>query len=266
MDEYFPFWQYFNLSKALKNKQILHAKPILSFLRSIKSPKEIANIKKANEISLWVHEQALNSLREGIKMSELDKIYRDLHISQGCTDPWGGGSFGIASSYIHGTAQDIKLKEGMVILADAGAKYNGYFSDVSRTICFGKPTDEISKAWDLAQKCQIEGINALKPGAPSENVDLAIREVLEKNNYKPSYTYLPHRAGHGIGLDIHEDPFLVEGNKNLLEPGMVVAFDGAFYIDQKFGIRLEDNFVITEDGCEIFGNKLATDINNPFGK
>lgn len=109
------------------------------------------------------------------------------------------------------------------------------------------------------------GIAALYPGAECQGVDLAIRKVLEKEGYSPSYKFLPHRSGHGIGLDVHEPPFLVEGNKQKIEPGMIFAFDGAFYVEGKFGIRLEDNFLVTESGVEIFGNKLATAIDKPFG-
>ena len=266
MDEHFPYWQFNSIAQNYATASYNNAKQITTGIRAIKSLNEQACIRKANEISLQVHETALDHLYEGMKMSELDAIYEQLHIENGCTEPWGGGSFGIASSFIHGTIQDIQLEEGMVILADAGAKYNGYFSDVSRTVVFGKASQEVKDAWEIAQISQIAGIQALKAGNPCEMVDLSIRMVLEKAGYSPSYTYLPHRVGHGIGLDIHEEPFLVEGNKTPLKEDMVVAFDGAFYIHNKFGIRLEDNFIVTADGCEVLGHKLAHSIDLAFGK
>ena len=265
IDEHFPFWQFDRIAKSYGSASYVNGDKICRELRSIKSIKEQAYMRRASEISLQVHEEAFAELCEGMFMSELESLYKKLHIQKGMYDTWGGGSFAHTSSFIHGSIQDISLKSGMVILADAGAKYKGYYSDISRTVVFGKPSEEVKTAWSIAKECQIAGMDALKPGEPCESVDLEIRRVLESNNYKPSYKYLPHRVGHGLGIDIHEWPFLVEGSKDIIKPGMVFAFDGAFYVGGKFGIRLEDNYLITENGFEVFGNKQATSIDMPFG-
>jgi Xaa-Pro dipeptidase len=265
VDEGIPFWYYKNLTKALPTATYKEASVVTHPLRAIKSMKEISLHRRATEISLEVHALALGSIYEGMTQDEMDWIYKEGHERKGSTNVWGGGSFGLASSYIHGTLQRFVLEPGTVILADSGASVHGYTSDVSRTVTFGKPSDEVKKAWDVAKKCQMAGIAAMYPGAFCEGVDLAIRKVLEKEGYTPTYKFLPHRCGHGIGLDIHEPPYLVEGNKQKIEPGMTFAFDGAFYLEGKFGIRIEDNFLVTENGVEIFGNKLATAIGKPFG-
>ena len=265
VDEGIPFWYFKNLSKALPTANYVEASLITHRMRAIKSQKEINMHRRATEISLEVHSLALGSIYEGMTQDEIDWLYKEGHERKGSTNVWGGASFGPASSHIHGTLQRFVLEPGTVILADSGASVYGYSSDVSRTITFGKPSDEVMKAWEVAKKCQTAGIAALMPGAECQGVDLAIRKVLEKEGYVPTYKYLPHRVGHGIGLDIHEPPYLVEGNKQRLEPGMIFAFDGAFYLEGKFGIRLEDNFLVTENGAEVFGNRLATAIDKPFG-
>ena len=265
VDEGIPFWYYKNLTKALPTATYKEASVVTQPMRAIKSEKEISMHRRATEISLEVHALALGSMYEGMTQDEMDWLYKEGHERKGSTNVWGGGSFGPASSYIHGTIQRFVLEPGSVILADSGASVHGYASDVSRTVTFGKPTDEVKKAWDVAKKCQMAGIAALYPGAECEGVDLAIRKVLQNEGYSPTYKFLPHRVGHGIGLDIHEPPYLVEGNKQKVEPGMIFAFDGAFYVEGKFGIRIEDNFLVTDSGVEIFGNKLATAIDKPFG-
>lgn len=260
-----PFWYYRKLSKALPLAHYKEGSLVTHPLRAIKSVKEIGMHRRATEISLEVHALALGSIFEGMTQDEMDWLYKEGHERKGATNVWGGGSFGPASSYIHGTLQRYMLEQGSVILADSGASVHGYTSDISRTITFGKPSDEVKRAWDVAKKCQLAGIAALYPGAECQGVDLAIRRVLEKEGYTPTYKFLPHRSGHGIGLDVHEPPYLVEGNNQKVEPGMIFAFDGAFYVEGKFGIRIEDNFLVTDNGVDILGNKLATAIDRPFG-
>lgn len=260
-----PFWYYDHLAKAGGNARYLSADPVTIKLRSIKSPKEISLIRRATEISLKVHEVCLGSLREGMSEGELNSMYAEAHEKLGAHSPWGGGSFGPASSYVHGTTRKFNLEPGMVILADAGAKVHGYSSDVSRTTVFGEPSDEVKRAWETALKGQRAGIEAVKPGAACQDVDREIRRVLEENGYGPGYKNLGHRVGHGIGLNVHEHPYLVEGNTTPMEVGMTFAFDGALYVEGEFGIRFEDNVVVTQEGCEVFGNRVAVSMERLFG-
>lgn len=234
-------------------------------LRQIKSDKEIALMRRSAEISLKAHKLALDSLEEGMSEERLNSIYAEAHRRMGATDPWGGGSFGLASSFVHGTTQKFSLEKGMVILCDAGASFGGYCSDVSRTTVFGSPSARVLKALETGIKAQRAGINAVKPGVACQEVDRAIRRVLEENGYGPGYHNLPHRVGHGLGLDVHEHPYLVEGCDTPMQPGMTFAFDGAMYVDGEFGIRFEDDIVVTEDGCEVFGDSLAVSLERLFG-
>ncbi|MDN5204105.1 Xaa-Pro peptidase family protein [Fulvivirgaceae bacterium BMA10] len=265
IDEGMPFWYFSRFKKSLPYANFTDANQITNKLRSIKSGKEIALIRRASEISLQVHKIAFSSLFEGMTEHDINRIYHEAHEKLGASNVWGGASFGPASSFVHGTQQTFVLREGMVILADSGGAVDHYTSDISRTITFGSPPEKVRAAWEVARKAQLAGIEAIRPGVTCESVDLAIRKVIEDSGWLPSYKYLRHRAGHGIGLEVHEPPYLVEGNKTPLEENMVVSFDGAIYFEGEFGIRLEDNIRVTEDGCEIFGDQLATSIETPLG-
>jgi Xaa-Pro dipeptidase len=142
----------------------------------------------------------------------------------------------------------------------------GYQSDITRTTIFGKPTDRQQQIWNLERKAQGAAFAAAKPGASCESVDAAARKVITDFGFGPDYKVpgLPHRTGHGIGLDIHEWTYLVRGNKTILEPGMCFSDEPMIAIYEEFGVRLEDCMYITEDGARFF-SKQSPAIDRPFG-
>lgn len=259
------YWYSGRVWEEISDLQGCCADSVTIPLRQIKSEKEISLMRRSAEISIKAHQLALDSLEEGMSEEQLNSIYAEAHRRMGATDPWGGGSFGLASSFVHGTTQKFSLEKGMVILCDAGASFGGYCSDVSRTTVFGTPSDKVLKAVEAGIKSQRAGIEAVRPGVACQEVDRAIRRVLEECGYGPGYNNLPHRVGHGLGLDVHEHPYLVEGCDTVMQPGMTFAFDGAMYVDGEFGIRFEDDVVVTEDGCEVFGDSLAVSLERLFG-
>jgi Xaa-Pro aminopeptidase len=129
------------------------------------------------------------------------------------------------------------------VLIDAGCKVRGYSSDVTRTICFGPPTDEIRRVYAAVDKSQLAGITALKAGATGEEVDRAARAVLEEAGYGAAFT---HRLGHGLGMDGHEEPYLVRGNKRALVAGNTVTVEPGVYLPERFGVRIEDDYAVRE--------------------
>jgi Xaa-Pro dipeptidase len=151
--------------------------------------------------------------------------------------------FGPSSALPHGGPGDRRLTAGSVVLIDAGCRVRGYTSDVTRTVSFGSPSDEVRKVYAVVDKAQIAGIEAIKAGAHAEDVDRAARRVIEDAGYGAFFT---HRLGHGLGMDGHEPPYLVRGNATPLLPGNTVTVEPGVYLPGKFGVRIEDDYATLE--------------------
>jgi Xaa-Pro dipeptidase len=153
-----------------------------------------------------------------------------------------------------------------MVLVDDGCSVEGYQSDITRTTVFGKPTARQREIWNLERKAQDAALAAAKPGATCESVDAAARKVITDYGFGPGYKVpgLPHRTGHGIGLEGHEWTYLVKGNKTRLEPGMCFSDEPMIAIYGEFGVRLEDCMYITADGARMFTKQSPT-IDQPFG-
>jgi len=176
----------------------------------------------------------------------------------------GGPQFGPSTAFPHGSRAPRTLSPGDVIMVDGGCSVEGFSSDVTRTIVFGAPTDKQKRVWDIIKKSQTAALNAARPGAACEDVDAAARKVVEDAGYGPGYKYFAHRVGHGIGLEGHESPYLVRGNRLKLEPGMTFSNEPGIYIYGEFGVRTEDCMVVTSDGARYLGGMEATAIDRPF--
>jgi Xaa-Pro dipeptidase len=175
-------------------------------------------------------------------------------------------SFGKYTAFPHGSSTPQILKEGDVVLMDDGCTVEGYQSDITRTFVFGKPTQRQRDVWEIERKSQDAGFAAAKVGAPCEAVDAAARKVITDAGFGPDYKTpgLPHRTGHGIGLDGHEWTNFVRGNKTLIQPGMCFSDEPTIVIYGEFGIRLEDCLYITESGPKFF-TEQSKSIDKPFG-
>jgi Xaa-Pro dipeptidase len=174
-------------------------------------------------------------------------------------------SFGKNTAFPHGSTVPQTLHEGDMILLDDGCSVEGYQSDITRAVVFGKPSARQKEIWALERKAQDAALAAAKPGATCESVDAAARKVITDAGFGPGYKLpgLPHRTGHGIGLDIHEWTYLVKGNKTRLEPGMCFS-DEPMIVTGEFGVRLEDCMYITDRGVRTF-SKQSPAIDQPFG-
>ncbi len=149
-------------------------------------------------------------------------------------------------------------------MVDGGCSIEGFQSDVTRTIVFGSSTDKQKRVWDVVRKAQSEALKAVRPGAACEDIDRAARKVVEDAGFGPDYKYFGHRVGHGIGMQGHEYPYLVRGNTLKLQPGMTFSDEPGIYIYGEFGVRIEDCFVVTEDGGLILGGMESSAIDSPF--
>ncbi len=265
LEEQVRFFVFDGIRKAAPGIELVSADPVSAACRMIKSPAEIALMQRANDITIAAYRAGLATLHEGMTQFELrnniEAAYRALGV-QGEV----AVSFGKYTAFPHGSIQPQKLQPGDVVQIDDGCHVDGYQSDITRTVVFGKPTARQIEIWNLERKAQDAAFAAAKPGATCESVDAAARKVMTDFGFGPDYKVpgLPHRTGHGIGLDIHEWTYLVRGNKTRLQPGMCFSDEPMIAIYGEFGIRLEDCMYITEDGARMF-TKQSPAIDQPFG-
>jgi Xaa-Pro dipeptidase len=253
------------VSKLAPALEFTSADPVTAACRMIKSPAEIALMQRANDITIAAYKAALGSLQEGMTQRELSANIGAAYQALGVQGE-AMASFGQYTAYPHGSIEPQKLREGDFVLIDDGCRVEGYQSDITRTVIFGKPTDRQRQIWSLERKAQDAALAAAKPGATCESVDAAARKVITDAGFGPGYKVpgLPHRTGHGIGLDGHEWTYLVRGNKTRLQPGMCFSDEPMIAIYGEFGVRLEDCMYITEDGARTF-SKQSPAIDQPFG-
>ncbi|MGH9718930.1 MAG: M24 family metallopeptidase [Bryobacteraceae bacterium] len=266
IEEQVRFFVFDGIRKQAPALEYASATPVTAGCRMIKSPAEIALMQRANDITIAAFRFALAKLREPMTQAELRADIAAGYREQGL--PGGGAliGFGKASAFPHGSVQPQLLHEGDIVLIDGGCSIEGYQSDITRTTVFGKATARQKQIWDLERKAQDAAFAAARTGATCESVDAAARKVITDAGFGPDYKVpgLPHRTGHGIGLDGHEWTNLVRGNKTRLAPGMCFSDEPMIAIYGEFGIRLEDCFYMAEGGPRFF-TKQSLSIDQPFG-
>jgi len=265
IEERVRFAVYDGIRKEAPSLEFTSADPVTAGCRMIKSPAEIALLQRANDITIEAYRATFATLREGMTNGELANNMSAAFKALGT----GGGAmaiFGKYTAFPHGSIAPQKLREGDFVLIDDGVSVEGYQSDITRTVIFGKPTDRQRQVWDLERQAQDAALKAANVGATCESVDAAARDVITKGGFGPGYKVpgLPHRTGHGIGLDGHEWTNLVKGNKTKIQPGMCFSDEPTIAIYGEFGVRLEDCMYITESGAKMF-TKQSPAIDQPFG-
>jgi Xaa-Pro dipeptidase len=252
------------LRRTLAAAEIVDGAPVTEGCRGTKTAKEIAYMDLANRITKLAYREGFKTLREGMTTRDLAGAISQATQKLGSSGG-GGPQFGPNTAFPHGSRAQRTLHTGDTVLVDGGCGIQGYRSDVTRTVAFGKPSDKQRRVWDIVKKAQDAALKAAKPGATCESVDAAARKVIEDAGYGPGYEYFAHRLGHGIGMEGHEYPYLVKGNTLRMEPGMTFSNEPGIYIYGEFGIRLEDCMVITETGARHLGGLESVSIEEPFG-
>jgi Xaa-Pro dipeptidase len=260
VEERVRFFIVDGVRKEASAATIVDGTPISAGCRMIKSPAEIALMQRANDITLAAFKAAFETLRPGMTQYELGRIISAAHAALGA--PGGNAlvGFGKYSAYPHGSITPQQLVEGDIVLVDGGCRIQGYESDITRTTVFGKPTSRQQQVWDLEKAAQAAALKAAQVGVPCEAVDAAARKVITDAGFGPGYKLpgLPHRTGHGIGLDGHEWTNFVKGNKTPIAPGMCFSDEPMIAIYGEFGVRLEDCLHITESGPKLFTGQAAS--------
>ncbi|MDT8888162.1 M24 family metallopeptidase [Aquirufa regiilacus] len=242
------------LQKAGQQFQLVSGDPVSVTCRLIKSPAEIALMQKANDITTLAIQAGIAALTEGCTPRQISQKIAQKHTELGAQHGFASVTFGVATSFPHGSSRKQILQKGDVVMLDCGCQVDGYESDITRTVVFGEPTQKQIDIWNLEKRAQQAGFEAAVLGAPCENVDLAARGLLVKAGFGPEYKLpgLPHRTGHGIGMDGHEWGNMVKGNKLPLQVGMCFSIEPTIAIPGEFGVRLEDCVYMTEQGPKWF--------------
>jgi Xaa-Pro dipeptidase len=252
------------LRRTLTANQIVDGAPVTEGCRGVKTAKEIAYLDLANRITKLAYREGFKTLREGMTTRDLAGAIAMATQKLG-SQGGGGPQFGPNTAFPHGSQVQRNLQAGDAVLVDGGCGIEGYRSDVTRTVVFGKPSDKQKRVWDIVRDAQKAALAAARPGATCESVDRAARKVVEDAGFGPGYKYFAHRLGHGIGMEGHEYPYLVKGNTLKLEPGMTFSNEPGIYIYGEFGIRTEDCMVVTESGARHLGGLEAVSIDRPIG-
>lgn len=243
--------------------EVVDATPVTAGCRGVKDAHEIELMKLANEVTLTAYKAAYLAMEEGMTQGDVGQLISAAHARLGFP---GGASVqtGEWSALPHGSITPQVIREGTILLIDGGCGVEGYRSDMSRTFVLGRPTDIMRERFDIELEAQTAAHRAAAPGVLPEEVDAAARKVIEDAGYGPGYTYFTHRVGHGIGMDGHEWPYLVMGNRTPLVPGNTFSDEPGIYVPGEFGVRLEDCMYITEDGAELF-TPQSPSLEDPFG-
>jgi Xaa-Pro dipeptidase len=242
-----------HLAAAFGARELRAADAITAPLRMRKDPKELTLMRRANDITLRALRATLRSLEDGLEKATLGARIDEAQRRQGGSGVWVLPLIGESAAFPHGTQNPRALARGDVVLVDTGCSVAGYQSDLTRTVFHGDPPDDVKRAWDLVKRAQTEALASVRPGVKAGDVDAIARRVIGAGGYGPGYRFFTHRLGHGIGLQGHERPYFVEGNELVLEPGMTLSCEPGVYVPGRFGVRIEDILVVTEDGAELLG-------------
>jgi Xaa-Pro aminopeptidase len=223
--------------------------PALDVMRALRMQKDAHEVEVMREVSrrtdeAWaefVEGGPLSGLTETQAMERLQALMHKRGLAAG----FGICASGPNSASPHYHTGDRVIQQGDVVVFDWGGTLEGYHSDITRTVFVGEPTDEFRRVYEIVLRANQATLEAVKPGVPCERLDQVARTIITEAGYGPQFL---HRVGHGLGLDVHEEPYLVNGNQMPLAPGMVFSDEPGIYLEGKFGVRVEDAVVCTAEG------------------
>ena len=264
MEETIRFVFTDGISKAAPQVTAVSATPVTAGCRMIKSANEVGLMRLASQVTLAVYEAVYQALREGMTQRDVGNLIDRAYDRMGFPGE-ASVMVGEYSAFPHGSTTPQVIREGSIIMIDDGCMAEGYQSDITRTFVLGKASDKMKQVFDIVHRAQSAALAAAKPGAECGSVDDAARKVITDAGYGPDYRYFTHRLGHGLGMDGHEWPYLVRGNKTRLQANVTTSDEPGIYIRGEFGIRLEDDMHVTENGAELF-TPQSPSLEDPFAK
>ena len=252
------------IAKAAPQAAIASATPVTAGCRMIKTAHEIALMRLAAQVTLAAYHAAYLAVKDGMTQPQLEALVQKAHERLGFT---GGADVQVGefSAFPHGSVTPQVVHEGTIVLMDGGCAVEGYQSDITRTYVLGKASDKMNRVFDIVLRAQSAALAAARPGVECGAIDAAARKVVTDGGYGPDYKYFTHRLGHGMGMDGHEWPYLVRGNPTKLQANMTTSNEPGIYIRGEFGIRIEDDMHVMENGAELFTPQTVS-LEEPFGK
>jgi Xaa-Pro dipeptidase len=268
IDENMKFVFAEGIRAANPHLNLVSASPVTAGCRMIKDAHEIECLRLACRATLLVYRAVAQSLQPGMNTADVHSLVGAAYKQVGFE---GEASLNIDefTALPHGSRQQQTLREGSILMLDDGCEVEGYTSDITRTFVLGTPSDKMKLVFDLVHRAQLAAVETARPGAPTADVDAAARKVIVDGGYGPGYTYFSHRLGHGIGMDMHEWPYFVKNNmygydlNPRLKAGNLLSDEPGIYILGQFGIRLEDDLLITESGSELL-TPQSPSLEDPF--
>lgn len=230
----------------------------------IKSAHEIALMRLASEVTLSVYTAVYQALTDGMTQHDVENLVDAAYTRTGFPGE-ASVMIGEYTASPHGSTAPQILREGSIVMIDDGCTVEGYQSDITRTFVLGKASDKMKRIFDIVHRAQSAALAAARPGVECGAIDAAARKVITESGFGPDYKFFPHRVGHGLGMDGHEWPYLVRGNQTKLEANMTASDEPGIYIRGEFGIRLEDDMHVTENGGELF-TRQSPSLEEPFGR
>ncbi len=251
------------VTQAAPALKIVSGTPVTAGCRTVKDAHELELMRLASQVTLKAYEAAYKAMKEGMTQDDFAGLVALAHQRLGFTGG-AGVQVGEYSALPHGSIAPQIIRQGTILLIDGGCSAEGYASDISRTFVLGRAADKMKSVFDIELAAQTAALKAARPGVPCEAVDAAARKVIVDAGYGPDYKFFTHRVGHGMGMDGHEWPYLVRGNKLPLAPGMTFSDEPGIYIRGEFGVRLEDDMIITDSGAELM-TPQSRSLEDPFG-
>jgi len=252
------------IAHAAPQATIASATPVTAGCRMVKSAHEIALMRLAAQVTLAAYEATYLAVKVGMTQPQVEELVRQAHERLGFSGE-ADVQVGEFSAFPHGSVTPQVVHEGAIVQMDGGCAVEGYQSDITRTYVLGKASDKMKKVFDIVLHAQSAALEAARPGAECGSIDAAARKVISDGGYGPDYKYFTHRLGHGMGMDGHEWPYLVRGNTTKLQTNMTTSNEPGIYIRGEFGVRIEDDMHITENGAELFTPQTRS-LEDPFGR
>ncbi len=244
---------YQNMRQTFPNVDLVLTENVVENIAAVKDEHEITAFKKASQITDRVFEEILPLVKPGVREKELSAeiCYRQMMHGADKNSFDSIVASGPRSALPHGIASDRKIKKDEFVTFDFGCIYNGYPSDMTRTVVVGKATKEMKKIYNVVKEAQLAGIKAISPGVMCSDVDRIARKIITDAGYGDKFT---HSLGHGLSQIVHALPTLAASSKAKLEINNVVTVEPGIYIDDFGGVRIEDDVLVTENGSDIFNS------------